>query len=313
MGLYRVVLKQGQKALDNLAGATRGEGCPLGMWAGFENDIAPNSNWLRAGTTFDATVYPSLDLYLGGNTVPNRYDHSRLGEPIACTATTFTGAVLTSLGITGSGSQSDPWVFSYDGYWNIVSSGATNNLLYYIKDENNEWKLITRTYQYNGVDSGTCIPFKAGTQIYRQNVSWESSNVEFYTFQIFKHPLFIKATSNMSESEATGILNLINQRESYSTEEINTGKKWIDGKPIYKKCIPMSSSSTVSGDWTTFSNFLTGMNVEQIVKGSFRRTSDNTIIVPEGIKASNNNLYIQVYANWNGFNLAILEYTKTTD
>ena len=75
----------------------------------------------------------------------------------------------------------------------------------------------------------------------------------------------------------------------------------------------MTNSSTVAGDWTTFSNFLVGMNVEQIVKGSFRRANENTIIVPEGIRASNNNLYIQVYTNWGSFNLAILEYTKTTD
>jgi microcystin-dependent protein len=36
----------------------------------------------------------------------------------------------------------------------------------------------------------------------------------------------------------------ISKQNSYSTSEINTGKKWIDGKPIYRKCIQIGTSST---------------------------------------------------------------------
>ena len=131
MGLYRVVLKQGQKGIDYLAGATRGEGCPLGMWASFENDIAPNANWLRAGTTFDETVYPSLRLYLGSNKVPDRYDHSRPSDYESITLSTDSNN-LTVMPYDGELILNVGTIYSYnsDLYINSVLVGEMggNNL-----------------------------------------------------------------------------------------------------------------------------------------------------------------------------------------
>lgn len=46
----------------------------------------------------------------------------------------------------------------------------------------------------------------------------------------------------------------INNSGSYSTNEVNTGKKWIDGKPIYRKVIVAEINGT--NDWITIPNSL---------------------------------------------------------
>lgn len=54
----------------------------------------------------------------------------------------------------------------------------------------------------------------------------------------------------------------------YSTSEVNTGKKWIDGKDIYTKTfvVPNISGST-STNRVTFSNEETISNIDHLVKG----------------------------------------------
>lgn len=37
---------------------------------------------------------------------------------------------------------------------------------------------------------------------------------------------------------------------NYSTNEVNTGRKWIDGKDIYEKVIVLESAVNVTTDWT---------------------------------------------------------------
>lgn len=51
----------------------------------------------------------------------------------------------------------------------------------------------------------------------------------------------------------------------YSTNEVNTGKVWIDGKIIYRKVINTTSPSTASTSAAPILT-LTGINIETIVK-----------------------------------------------
>ena len=293
MGLYRVVAKEGQKALDYLAGATRGEGCPLGMWASFENDIAPNDNWIRAGTTFDATAYPSLALYLGGNTVPKRYDHSRLRELENFTIST---------------DSTNPTVMNYDGFIGIETSfgGSDNNISIYINGQ----KALTTGGAVNV--HNVWFPVRAGDEVY---YTYYNYNVYSIKARFYKHPLFIKASSNMSESEATGILNLINQRESYSTEEINTGKKWIDGKPIYRKAYYTSGRLQ--------DNLVIATDVHRLVNvgGTIDTNESSSVAFPRVIPSyirevrinnSDHTLRTWLETSVNGADIWV-EYTKTTD
>jgi len=126
-------------------------------------------------------------------------------------------------------------------------------------------------------------------------------------------------TSNISKN-ATDIENL----QTYSTSEVNTGKVWIDGKPIYRKVfnigtLPNSTEKIYTTDlnWATHTvvkidgcaisssgvmlpiNFSNPISAAQMI--GCRTTGTNTITVYTGIDRTNLTGYV------------ILEYTKTTD
>lgn len=107
---------------------------------------------------------------------------------------------------------------------------------------------------------------------------------------------------------------------TYSTEEINTGKKWIDGKDIYRKVITQNNSNAID---------LTDLTIDTIVKmdGTSHVTSPTWGTCPVNFawtstssSGSNNN---QMFLQYSGKTLSIntknitidyihiiLEYTK---
>jgi hypothetical protein len=127
----------------------------------------------------------------------------------------------------------------------------------------------------------------------------------------------IKATSGLSENAQDNVLATFNENNSYSTSEINTGKKWIDGKPIYRKVFNALITSTSMDVAHSISNVDKVVNVQ----GFSETNGGNT---PSGFYASTSyffslsgdrtqlhirttNAYINTAYN------CILEYTKTTD
>ena len=152
--------------------ANKNSGIPLGGWTSFENDTAPNTEWLQAGTTFDPDTYPELFLYLGGNTVPERYDHSRLGNYQSITLPTSSATAM---------------IMQYDGILIYVPRYGSIAGVY-----------INGTYIYaddGGSDAygSATVSFKAGDIIYATVNGSQYSKVAYYT-----HPLFIKATTTAS-------------------------------------------------------------------------------------------------------------------
>ena len=57
----------------------------------------------------------------------------------------------------------------------------------------------------------------------------------------------------------------VEESEDYSTEEVNTGKKWIDGKDIYRKVLHLTSGWTVGEEVAIAHNI---SNFEKIIKYS---------------------------------------------
>lgn len=110
------------------------------------------------------------------------------------------------------------------------------------------------------------------------------------------------------------------QVNDFSTSEVNTGQKWIDGKPIYRKVInlglfPNNSYIEVNTNLT---------NVKIIRYDSYAYTSGlGALIKTDQYQNADNNIRTLVYSNkiritatgnfstWEGY--IILEYTKTTD
>lgn len=110
----------------------------------------------------------------------------------------------------------------------------------------------------------------------------------------------------------------------YSTSEVDTGKTWIDGKPIYRKAFGYTSVVTTGNSAMigTIDNMADIINIQ----GTFRNNNDNNCF-PIGYTFSNNSGVVaqnfpfvlhangKMYANAFGFDIkninVVIEYTKT--
>jgi len=116
--------------------------------------------------------------------------------------------------------------------------------------------------------------------------------------------------------------NELNKINSYSTNETDTGQKWIDGKTIYRKVIDCGALPNA-----TTKNIPTNLSNIFIIKlQGFAYNSNAYLTIPDIIPSGTNystkinydysNQQIVITAgadrsNMNGY--VILEYTKTTD
>lgn len=110
---------------------------------------------------------------------------------------------------------------------------------------------------------------------------------------------------------------------SYFTDEIDTGMKWVDGKPIYRKVFQIPETTS------PYTSSISSLNIENLVNiyGSLQTGtgSENDRIplstwfsasynVATTVKVGTGTLNVA----WNGWSklysgIVVLEYTKTTD
>lgn len=112
---------------------------------------------------------------------------------------------------------------------------------------------------------------------------------------------------------------------SYSTSETNTGKTWIDGKPIYRKVINVGNIPDTTSKSTAHNIANIGTIIICEGRAVVNTTAKTSIGLPY-INTDSSTVCIQVYANvtdvvvktassvWTAYaGFVILEYTKTTD
>jgi hypothetical protein len=126
--------------------------------------------------------------------------------------------------------------------------------------------------------------------------------------------------TNIEATTIGGEIQRINNDLIYSTNEINTGKVWIDGNSIYRKVI--TNLALPNNTTQQYDTGLTGNNNVISVSGYMRDTNGNTLSL-NWIDAYG---FIRTYATRNGAKIGvntsknlstdvgtvILEYTKTT-
>lgn len=285
-------------------GGGGGSGIPLGGWTSFENDTAPNDEWLQAGTTFDSDTYPELFLYLGGNTVPQMFDHSRLGDYQEFTLTTTNQSML------------------YDGVIVVrFYASSAGNKSVYLND------VALTDVDYTDRVNYT-IPFNKGDLLrYSAPANCSvRSKVAYYT-----HPMFIKATTTASSYTPSSAVqeikdytkDYVDAKNSYSTEETLTGGTWVDGKPIYKKTYSGTLSSALGSNAITIIPLANLPSISTLVEmRGFVEQLNNPHMVQ-----TLNDLYTRFYLDFSagirgqsnasgpaGSPYAItIEYTKSTD
>ena len=281
-----VKLINGQKKLIPLTSDV-GSGVPLGTLVAFSDDT-PKDGYLQTGTTFDETKYPALYALLGSNQIPAMFDHSRPSE---------WEEILPFATHTISGTF--PYTVTKDGIFSLVITTGEN-------------RIVT----VNGVEVG-----RPSTQA-RNNITFSANkgdiigvsgtgSPEFgFTAAYFEHPLFIKATSGLSENQQENVLNTLNNNLSYSTEEHATGRKWIDGKMIYELTVTGLSYGGTTKAWTNTG--YTFSNCDTFIKGYARRTSEQAVLSEMSFRVNNSNLQYYTGLGWSGSDQVTIEYTKTT-
>lgn len=119
----------------------------------------------------------------------------------------------------------------------------------------------------------------------------------------------------------------LNNNDAYSTDEIKTNKRWIDGKPIYRTVVTTNSYSDRLN--TGISNLETMIKMEVLVSqssnGDWRNIpwlfNSGGVIGDQSwaggvlYKMNDNQLHFQIGSSLKNAKkiVAILEYTKTTD
>lgn len=97
--------------------------------------------------------------------------------------------------------------------------------------------------------------------------------------------------------------------QDYSTSEIDTGKKWIDGKTIYRKVVN-DTLGTTNGAWKDISAF-TANEIDTVVKmnGIFKYSNGSCLVIPFSRvtdSSYNNREYVLFNCNPNTGNVSVI-------
>ena len=122
-------------------------------------------------------------------------------------------------------------------------------------------------------------------------------------------------SGNMHSVTSNAVANAM----SYSTSEVNTGKKWIDGKPIYKIAFYSEtnwSNNTKIGELNNVSAIISISDITCDGSGSrYQNYGTDGTNTSYTIVRSNNQVYVNRAGTFiNSYpSIVIIEYTKTTD
>ena len=275
-----------------------GTGAPVGTLVSQYKKV-PMSGYLYCdGSTFDQNAYPALYMYLGTNVLPDYRECVMVGAEQNTTDT------ITTHDVYGEGEFKDDQLQSHT---HILTTTGGN---------------INKGSNAVGTDM-TSLAFGNGS-LYayislENNAGGETTHGKQKAVYVY-----IKATSGLAENQQENVLNdaknYINSVNSYSTDEVKTGGKWIDGKPIYRKTIycgalPNNTYKNVNHNIT---------NLDIIIKcygsargGTARIVLPNASAIPANaieIYLDGEYVVIQTGNDRSGYNgYVTVEYTKTTD
>ena len=315
--LAKVIIENGTKKIQALTADT-GTGAPVGSYLYLEKKSNPQGYLFCDGSTFDETAYPALYQYLGTNVLP---DWRELGAKGAEKNTTL---IFDS-------TETDP----------STGQAGTQNHDVFTQGEFKDDQLQNITGQWYGErlalngDAGGAVT-QSTEEVYNLGQGGSGNGHNKYTFDASRVAragtvtrgksravfVYMKATSGLTENQQENVLNTINENNSYSTEEHPTGKKWIDGKPIYSKVIdcgalPNATAKQISHNITNLSKIInvSAMADTGTIFVSLPFVSKSNLSQQIAISVNATQVIIETAIDYTGFTNAfvILEYTKTTD
>ena len=136
---------------------------------------------------------------------------------------------------------------------------------------------------------------------------------------------YIKAKQvGMPADFASAVGDVVVDKNTYSTSETIVGK-WIDGKPIYRKCITISTALTLTptasaGSWANLLNKSTyGLtDIQSVIDSKLYRIDHKGVISGLSISGGSSNYLQYILCSSTSWSISanstlVLEYTKTTD
>lgn len=102
----------------------------------------------------------------------------------------------------------------------------------------------------------------------------------------------------------------VDKNFTYSTEEVDTGEKWIDGKPIYRKVLNINAVNL--RNWQYIPE-IDNLLIEKIIKTTVIGTADSypDCVTSPYLRRNTNGKFQFTTLDWNLIaTVIILEYTK---
>jgi hypothetical protein len=321
--LVQCIFKEGKFLLLGGSGsADAGTGNPVGTIISTYKKIQPRNYLYCDGSTFDETIYPALYLYLGSNVLPDYRECAMVGAEKNTTDVFDSTETDPSTGLPGTQNH------------DVYAQGEFKDDQ--LQQHNHPDTLIYSNISASGWNSGYVKGTESSETGRGGNVA---SNKRVGTVTRGKRKAvyyYIKAVDGVDISDEDSFLNTVKNyvdgKNSYSTDEVPTGGVWIDGKPIYRKVLELTSpTSLVSGQFYEESVSIDFTSIKDIIstKG-FIAAGNNTNIMPLPYIVSTNDwgaIYFRpspqnamvIHLGTNSTTHTgqpmkiILEYTKTTD
>lgn len=250
--------------------ADAGAGNPVGTIIAMYKKSSP-SGYLyldgrdTTGTSEElSTHYPLLYAYLGSNVLPDYREFALVGAEENTTdvynaSTNPTGTIHTHDTYT-EGQAKDDQLQSHAHYLRTYDN---QNFVYTRSNTSVTGLKLSATSASSSTDYVAAI----GMRNCRADTVTRGKRKAVY--------FYIKATSGLPENQQDNVINTLNEERSYSTTEHATGKKWIDGKPIYRKTINIG---TLPNNTTKSVSLGIVMASLVSVQGYAHRTLDDLII-----------------------------------
>lgn len=286
--LVLITVENGVKKIIPLT-ADAGAGNPVGSLLHTYKKSNPSGYLYCDGSTFDQTKYPLLYAYLGTNVLPDYRECVEVGAEQNTTDTIADHDVYTQ----GQFKDDQLQKHTHKINWNGTGSG-------YGVDVSPNWNNEAEANIVGSINIG-----RTGTTTHGKQKA------------VF---VYIKATRGLSENAQDNVINTLNEQRSYSTEEVNTGKKWINGKTIYSKVVVLPFTNGVATS-VQVSNEVSASDYQVIDLGhSYIYDADYGTGQPWASNATTQtNMYISSgrlsfeTTHPSGTLYAVCEYTKTTN
>ena len=287
----------GQKKIIPLTTDT-GTGAAVGTLVSQYKKV-PMSGYLYCdGSTFDENAYPALYMYLGTNVLPDYRECVMVGAEQNTTDT------ITTHDVYGEGEFKDDQLKSHTH--SLTTSGGKTN-----KGSN----VVGSDMTSLAFGNGSLYAYIS----LENNAGGETTHGKQKAVYVY-----IKATSGLAENQQENVLNAtknyVDGSNSYSTNEVKTGGKWIDGKPIYRKTIDCGALPNAS--YKNVNHNITNLDIiidcyGEARGGTARIVLPNASAIPANaieVYLDGEYVVIQTGNDRSGYNgYVTVEYTKTTD